>query len=290
MIATTGDLRAKITNIIVTGNITGDAATGFKMLYQATAVRQSGSITLTEAGGGIVAAFLRGIGAPDANKYSGSNTQLVSVEGIIKANNWIFEGGVTESHRSVTPYPGAQFQSCWFGSTTGSSIPIGLNGASLNAHFYDCLFVGPTTFTSSVANYVVYLDGPSRTSLNQSVAGSTFVNCLPNSFSGSQAVSRAVTATIGSTAFGGLSMPGLYEATALLDITSGSGSVVVNVISTDRGGTLRTEAILSGTIAAGKLRSTALPFVHNGATAIAYSVTVTGTISAWLDMSTNLRS
>lgn len=275
-----GALRAKITNIVLNGNITGDAAPGFSLSYQATCVRQNGSITLTSSGG-VCTAFFRGIGSPDANKFGGSNTLLVSVAGQIKAENWVFEGGFNEAHALTTPYPGSQFQACWFGSTSGSSIPIGLNGPSLNCSFYDCIFVGPTTFTSSVADYTVYLDGASLASLNHPIAGMILIGTrLQYKTINANASSRlTLVNNVGSTAFGGRNADGLYEVVVdeTLLVAGTAGALQANVIYTDMTGTLVTVpvgATLNIAGAVGTKASGSLIFRHNGAAApIAFSYT-----------------
>ncbi len=283
MNCTSGGLRSKLTNLIITGNITGNANVGF-IFYQATAVRQNGSITLTITNPltDIVETCFRGIGAPTASKQCGSNTQLVSVSGIINADNWVFEGGFNEySIDSFTPYPGSQFQSCWFGSTSGSPIPIGLNAKTLNCAFYDCVFVGPTTFTASISNYVINIDGASLASLNHPIAGIILVgtNLQVQTINANRSSRLTLTNNVASTPFGGRNPDGIYEVVfdQTLLVAGTAGVLQLNVIYTDMTGTLVTVPVggtLNITSAVGTKNSGSLVFRHNGAAApIAFSYT-----------------
>ncbi len=278
---TSGSLRAKLTNIVLVGNITGNAASGAVGFVRLTAVRHTGTVNLTVAGTGVWVVALRGLGSADANKAGGSTSGLVSVAGRIDATNWVLEGGFNEAATATTPYPGSQFQACWFGSTSGSPIPIGLNGASLNTAFYDSIFVGPTTFTAGVADYTVFLDGASLASLNNSIAGTILVGTrlqLKTLNANASAVSTVVN-NVGSTAYGSRSPAGLYAVDVSLTLNAAGtlGALQHNVIYTDSTGTLVTAAV-GGTLniagAVGSKISATLVFEHNGAAAaIAFSFT-----------------
>ncbi len=276
----TAATQIRLTNISITGNTAGDAANAL-LSFTATSVRQNGSITLTISGTGAISSFFRGLGAPAASKNGGSNTLLVSVRGQIQAANWVFEGGITEySPSSFTPYPGSQFHCCWFGSVSGSAIPIGLDANTLNCAFYDCIFVGPTTFTSSVANYVIYMDGASLASLNHPIAGIILVgtNLLLKTINANSSDRRTLAADLGASSFGGRNADGLYE--AIYDQTllvAGIGLLQLNIIYTDMTGTLVTVPVpttlnLAGAV--GLKAQGSLVFRHNGAAApIAFSYT-----------------
>jgi len=247
-----------------------------------TCIRHNGSVTLTTAGTGFWVAGFRGVGAPTSNKMGGSNTLLVNVAGVIIAENWVFEGGISEApNAAFTPYPGSQFHMCWFGSISGSAIPIGLNGLTLNLAFYDCIFVGPTTFTASVSNYIIYIDGASLASLNNPIAGAILVGTgIQLKTINANASSRTtVVNNVGSTALGSRNAEGLYEVvfdqTLLVAGTAGVGQL--NVIYTDMIGTLVTVPV-GGTLniasAVGTKAEGSLRFRHNGTAApIAFSYT-----------------
>ena len=279
---TVGVLYVRLSNISITGNTTGNSPTGTAILLTETAVRQNGSITLTQAGTGVTNLFLRGLGGPGASKQGGSNTGLVSVAGQIYAENWVLEGGISEfSLASFTPYPGSQFQACWFGSTSGSPIPMALNANALNCAFYDCIFVGPTTFTASVANYTIYMDGASLASLNNSIAGCILVgtNLQLKTLNANVSAFTTVAGNVGSTAYGARSPTGLYEVqySGTLTAAGTAGALQFNVIYTDATGTLTTVAVgatLNIAGAVGSKISGSQVFEHNGAAApIAYSFT-----------------
>jgi len=278
---TSGTLRAKLTNIVLVGNITGNAGNGTSGFARLTGVRHTGTVTLTTSGTGIWSSAFRGIGAADANKAGGSTTGLVSIAGLIDGSSWVFEGGFTEVAPAVTPYPGCQFQSCWFGSTSGSPIPIGLNGPSLNCAFYDCIFVGPTTFTAGVSNYVVYLDGASLASLNNSIAGTILAGTgiQLKTINANASDRRTLANNLASTAFGSRNADGLYEIAfdATLLVAGTAGVLQLNAIYTDMTGALVTVPV-GGTLniaaAVGTKSEGSLRFRHNGAAApIAFSWT-----------------
>lgn len=279
---TTGVSFLRLSNLSITGNTSGNAPNGTAILLTETAVRQNGSITLTQSGTGTNNLFLRGIGNPSASKQGGSNTLLVSVAGIINAENWVLEGGFNESSlSSFTPYPGSQFQACWFGSTSGSPIPIGLNALALNCAFYDCIFVGPTTFTASVSNYVIYMDGASLTSLLNPIAGVILVGTgiLLKTLGGNVSAKNTIAGNVGSTAFGARNQDGIYEVVFdnTILVAGTTGSLQLNAIYTDMTGTLVTVPV-GGTLniasAAGTKSAGSLIFRHNGAAApIAFSYT-----------------
>jgi hypothetical protein len=277
---TSGALRAKLTNIVLVGNITGNAGNGTSGFVRMTGVRQTGTITLTTSGTGLWSAAFRGIGCADSNKAGGSTTGLVSINGLIDGDCWVFEGGITEAAPAVTPYPGSQFQACWFGLTSGSLIPMGLNGPSLNCAFYDCIFVGPTTFTAGVSNYTVFVDGVTLSYLTNSIAGiilaGTGIQVKSLNANGSDR--RSLANNLGSTAFGGRNCDGLYEIVfdQTLLVAGTAGALQLNVIYTDMTGTLVTVPVggaLNIAAAVGTKNEGALRFRHNGATAIAFSYT-----------------
>lgn len=286
---TSGVLRFKFTNVVIVGNMTGNAATGTTGIYQATCVRQSGSITLTTAGTGVWLSLFRGIGPPTANKISGSNTLLVSVAGAIFAENWVFDGGITEAiAAATTPYPGSQFQMCWFGGVNGNPVPIGLNGLTLNSAFYDCIFVGPTTFTAGVADYIVYVDGASLASLSHPIAGTILVGTRIQLKTINANVSSRLTLTgnLGSTAFGGRNAAGLYE--VVVDLTllvaGTAGTLQANVIYTDETGTLVTVPIGGNSNANALTIVPNLGTLANGPAFTTFTVT-SGTIPALAGLS-----
>lgn len=279
---TSGVLTARLNNLIINGNTSGNAGTGTVLALNETCVRQNGSITLTTSGTGLAISFFRGIGAPVASKTGGSNTLLVSVAGAINAENWVFEGGFIEAPASATtPYPGSQFQMCWFGSTSGSPIPIGLNGLTLNCAFYDCIFVGPTTFTAGVSNYTVYMDGASLASLNNPIAGAILVGTgiQLKTLNANASDKRTLNGNLVSTAFGARNTDGLYEVSfdVTLLVAGTLGSLQLNAIYTDITGTLITAPVGAPLNIAGVLgdkQSGSKIFRHNGAAApIAFSYT-----------------
>ncbi len=278
---TSGLLVVKLTNLIVTGNTTGNAANGTTGLFQSTCVRQNGSITLTQAGTGNWISIFRGIGPAYASKPSGSNTLAVSVAGQITADNWVFEGGCTEALAAVvTPYPGSTWRSCQLGSTNSTAVTMNLNGAS-NAFFYDCISSGPVTFASTTANYTILMDGATLAALGNPVSGIilTGTGMVLKTINANLSDRQTLTNNVGSSNFGARNADGLYEVVfdQTLLVAGTTGLLQLNVIYTDMTGTLITAPVggtLNITAAVGSKNQGSLSFRHNGAAApIAFSYT-----------------
>lgn len=278
-----GFLFARLTNLIVTGNTTGDAGTGTTLLLTEMCVRQTGSVALTKTGTGVAIGCFRGIGGVDPRKFNGSNTAAVSVAGIIIASNWVFEATVTEEAVGPSnPYPGSSFRDCQFGTTNGTAITINLNGTTLNASFVGCIAAGPVTFASSVSNYVVYADAYTVASFSvNSSAGIvlTGTGIQLKILSANSSDRRTLANNLASTVFGGRNPDGLYQIVfdQTLLAAGTAGLLQLNVIYTDMTGTLVTVAVggtLNITAAVGTKNQGSLVFRHNGAAAaIAFSYT-----------------
>jgi len=157
---------------------------------------------------------------------------------------------------------------------------MGLKGLKLNAFFYDCLFLGSTTFTASLSNYVMFMDGATLTSLSyQGGVTLSGTNLTIKTINANLSDRRTLVNNLGSTVFGARNADGLYE--AIFDLTllaaGTTGLLQLNVIYTDMTGTLVTEA-LGGTLdiagAVGTKQRGSLSFRHNGAAPpIAFSYT-----------------
>jgi hypothetical protein len=274
-----GTLSVRLSNLIINGNTAGLAATGTILVLTETSVRQVGTITLTQAGTGVVLSIFRGIGPAYAGKTGGSNTGLVSVAGQISAENWVFEGGCTEALASiVTPYQGSTWRSCQLGSTNGTPVAMNLNGAS-NAFFYDCMAAGPVTFTSTTVGYTVFMDAATLAAFGNASVGLTLTGTgmVLRTLNANLSATTTVNGNVASTPYGGRSPAGLYAVDVSLTLTTAGtlGALQHNVIYTDATGALVT-APVGGTLniagALGTKLSATLVFEHNGAAApIAFS-------------------
>lgn len=278
---TVGVLFARLSNLSVTGNTTGNAPTGGAILLTETSVRQNGTITLTQTGTGTATGIFRGFGPAFASKPGGSNTGLVSVAGQITAENWVFEGGCTEAvPTTLTPYPASTWRSCQLGSTNGAAVTMNLNGAS-NAWFYDCISSGPVTLASTTANYTVYMDGATLAALGNPISGLilTGTGMVLKTINANLSAAQTAANNIGSTAYGARNPAGLYSVDFSQTLTAAGTAGVGqgNVIYTDVTGTLVTApvgATLNIAGAVGSKVSGSLVFEHNGAAApIAFSYT-----------------
>jgi len=278
---TSGLLIARLTSIILTGNLSGDSGAGtFGVLFMEE-VRHNGSVTLTVSGIGAWLSAFRGVGSVAGHKMGGSNTLLVSVAGVILASNWVFEGGITEGDpTAVSAINGSQFRDCQFGTLARPPVPIGLNGLSLDVLFYDCLFYGVTTFTAGVSNYNIYVDGASLALLIYEGIILSGTGIQLKTLNANASDRRTLANNLGSTALtSGRAVDGLYEVVfdATLLVQGTTGLLQLNVIYTDMTGTLVTVPVggtLDITAAVGTKQQGSLSFRHNGAAVpIAFSYT-----------------
>jgi hypothetical protein len=270
-----------LTNIFVNGALSGaNSSSGLAYIFL-TGVRVQGGITTTRSSTGLWLHVFKGVAAPQPSKVGGSFTQLANCSGQVFANDWVFEGGVTENSQAGTFNPpiASTFRNCQFGATTGSTPPINLSSNSLVAYFYDCVFTGVTTFTTLSANYVINMCPFTYGSLNKVGCVLSGTTITLNVLTANAASERTLANNLGSTNFGGRNAEGQYECTVTQTLlaTGTNGSLQGNVIYTDMTGTLVTVPVgtaLNITSAVGTKAEGALRFQHNGAAApIAFSYT-----------------
>lgn len=268
-----------LTNLLVVGNISGNTSAGLAIIKIGN-LRQDGAPTLTVSGSGVWVSNFEGSAAVAPNKVGGSCTGHASVAGAVIANNWVFEGGLTEGGGGPTDPPfNTMIRDCQLGSTNGVAVPINLNGTGLNAYMWGCTFVGPTTFTAANAGYALFLDGASLASAMRVGMVLTGTNVTLKTLNGNASAKVTATGNVGSTVYGARNPSGLYQVdfAATLLVAGTLGSLQGNVIFTDATGTLVTVPV-GGTLniagAVGSKLSASLLFEHNGATApIAFSLT-----------------
>lgn len=277
-ISTTSAPKARLTNVTVTGAISGDAGTGQSNFLVLTNCRINSTVTLTGTGTG--GWTLQCIGrCTDLNSFGGFISGAVSVVGTIHATNWSFQAQVVWS---VTT---AQFYTCRF--NTGS-LTANITGISA-VKFIDCMFAALTTITATAGTLLVSMDGSSHAAalaFGLILAGATTLKTLNANLS-------LITVDSGNrspTVFGGREPSGLYElafdATLLVPGTMGDYEVFVNY--TDMTGaavSVPVGSALNITLPAGSKSEGALRFHHNGSSAISLSasgVVTPGTFSVSL--------
>jgi putative Mn2+ efflux pump MntP len=248
-------------------------------------VVQVGTITLTTSGAGAWVSEFAGPAIASPNKLGGSTSGLVNIAGQVHALNWVFTAGVTDAPIIAGPNPPfvTMYRGCQFGSVNGVAVPIGLGGTALVAHFWDCNFIGPTTFTATNANYQLSLDAASLASVMRVGVVLTGTNLTLKTLNSNASDTRTVANNLGSTNYAARAAAGLYEIDVemTLLVAGGAGSaglLQLNAIYTDLTGTLITAPVLAVPLditgAVGSKQQGALRFQHNGAVApIAFSLT-----------------
>lgn len=265
-----GSTRLRLTNVTVSGAVTGDAATGQACFLVADNARLQSTLTLTATGTG--AWNFIGVGrGTTVNSLGGFVQGACSVVGVIDTFLWSFQSSVTWSS-TTTKFQYTQFNN---GSLTN-------NGAALSAVvFQDCIFAAATTINGAGAGQLnVIFDG---FSLSNIMSVGLILSGTAGLLTASRNISAEITAgsgNLGSTNIGARVPAGCYTATVdVILLTAGSvGSIQVNAIYTNMAGTLTTLPLLpvplSITGSAGSEASAVVPFKHNGSSApLAYSIT-----------------
>ena len=287
---TSAFIAIRITNVAVTGAVTGNAVAGTSFFF-ARHARISGAITLTTAGATNWLARFEGLGTPDSNGLSGRTSLAVNVAGTVVAINWYFAGPTITDAPATAANPRSIYRGCLFelpAFTLGGGV---LAGAGID--FHECQFNHAATFTAANPRSLAFgpLSYASLLSLGATLAGPITTQAQVADASALQVVNGNVAPT-GIVGSGGLSLPGVYEAVATLDldVAGTAGTAVVNAIYTDLQGVVQTKPILVGlliTAAVGTEAAGSVVFRHNGATTLAYSVTgivTPGALSARLSV------
>ncbi len=255
-------IRARLTNLTVTGAVTGDAGDAFNAFLVLSNSDVNSTVTLTASGAGFWT--LQCIGrCTDQNSLGGYILGATSVVGTIHANNWSFLGALAYSVNAT------RFYTCRIATGT-----ITVTGATAT-EFSDCTFTKPLTITGSAPLSPVSMDGASLASamsVGLTLAGTAKLRSLNANAAASTVLANNASPTV----FTGKAPPGLYEAVASLDLLAPGtlGTAIVNVIYTNLSGVLTTAPVASIDItgASGSEAGAVRTFQHNGATDIKYSV------------------
>jgi hypothetical protein len=263
----------KVTNMRVTGTVTGAASNAGGNFFYCTCSTISGAVTLTQqaATSGFWWVNIQGNAVANTFVFAGGISGATSVFGAIFASQWTFAGAITAGQLILN--------SCVLPSsfTLDSS---GTRGVTLT----DCIFAGGVnTFTGSGGTATIDVDA--ATYRNMMFRGVDLVSAtLQTNKSQLSYINAALVANVGAGNLNGgansLHSPaGLYRAMSCMFLTAQgtAGTAVPNIIYTDRGGTLRTLPIATGLLVTAAVgtedRGNGICFQHNGTTALQSSVT-----------------
>jgi hypothetical protein len=247
----------KLTNLKVSGNVSGEANAVANALYVGNC-KITGNVSLTGAGGGFWYSDWQGFGTKNFTGIGGNVSGTAAVFGGIYASNWDFVGAMT--------YAQLEANNCRL--PTSHSINAGSVGVLLES----CYFVGATTFTAASGTPPISCDQASMGRLLK--AGCTAAGGAV--FSSTCGVYKkavvAYAANVSSTNIISATNnpPGQYRVDFVNEVTAGAaGASVANVIYVGRNGALTqpvTSAIDTGQ-ASGEFT-----FYHDGSAPIKYSV------------------
>jgi len=256
-----------LSNIQVTGNITGNANHGgTASRFRCFNMIAGAAVTLTATGGSFWRAAFVGQGPADGVGLGGATQGNTAVAGSIDTSFWSFIGTCTQSVGGT-----------YFCTSHNAGFITNAAGA-ITLKFYNVDFSGGVNFNATTGSLVAVLDGASAANAmaqNLTVTGSVTIQTIDSNRGTRQTIANNVAASNL-----GIYPTSLCRATATLTIlTPGTlgPTVQVNVIYTDMTGVVRTKPILSAaldiTSAAGTEASGEVVFSQNGATTLQFSVT-----------------
>lgn len=265
-LTTSATARRALTNLQITGAVSGNAVGGTTRLSITNCVLDSG-LTLTVTGGAFWRVLLCGtVNDGGVVGIGGLITGAVAVAGAIFSTNWLFASTVSVAQSSVF---------------TGTSFNVGASAftstAGLTAIFEDCGFSSNTVFTASSGTLVVKIDGATAANLMGVIV--SIVGTVTFQTSNSNTSDRRLLAgNLAPTQLGQPYPSSIMVAEGCLTlVTPGTlGSAVLNVTYTDITGVVRTKAVTAALNIAGSAGDEAhgaVQFEQNGATAPFFSVT-----------------
>ncbi len=257
----------RLTNIVVTGAVSGDAtAAGGNFLY-CTNTLLSTTTTLTGTGAGFWWVLFQG-NADTQFEFGGGSSGVSSIAGALMVDKWYFGAAVTT----------------WTFTASNSRLPasLTLNGSSRAVVLQDCILQGGSmTITGSGGTATVSIDGYTMTeALNR---GLTLTSATLKTFNANYSSTQTLAGNlIATTLSGGVSTikaaAGIYRMTATLNLIAAgtTGTLVVNAIYTNLAGVSQTVPITTGlniTAAVGTETAGFIDFWHNGSIGLQFSVT-----------------
>lgn len=266
--STSTTARRALTNLTVTGNISGLASGGAASRFALQNVSVSGTTTLTTSGGATWRLFTNSW--PGGSRTGFTNFPICTLTGAVSVAGSV-HAQCTGFATSLSLAQSSQFTECPMPAsiTTTAAISVWLNSCSN--------FTGGAMTYTVAAGTIIKPDGATMREMMRSsvIISGTGTLELQDA---NQSVRSTIANNVGTTALAARTPAGQFEVLADLTllVAGTNGSAVVNVTYTDMTGTLVTEAINVGlniTSAAGTKARGALVFNSNGATAISYSVT-----------------
>jgi hypothetical protein len=265
---TTALARHSLTNLIITGNITGNSLA--TSVFAAWNTRINGTLTLTTTGASWVALFGGGPGVADPNRLTGNTIGAVNISGRILASDYSFDGGVADA----PSVQWSQFRNCRF-----SNGAYALNGiAGTSTRLFDCTFEQAMTFTAA-NNVSIVFGGETMAQLmlrGYLTAGAGTITT--STFQSQNTALFNAAGNLGPVSLTGTNAAaGLYEAIGTIDLTTPGtlGIMSLNITYTSLAGVLQTKAVttLDITSAGGSEGAGSTQFRHNGSTPLQYTVT-----------------
>jgi hypothetical protein len=269
-ISATASARRALTNLRVTGNITGNCSAGTqRILMSGTVV--IGTTTLTQTGAGIQRLATR---SGTSSATAGGNVQSCIYTGAVSVAG-TFWGSDANFATSVAVTTTSQFAHCSLPPTTTTT-----SAGTVDLVLIDCTnnTGGSLAFTCAGGQMRLRPDYATLAEL-QRVGTLNTGNVTMKALIGSSATIVAG-GNFGVTPLSGILPAGLMVIEACLTLLTSSGGTaglaVLNVTYTDMTGALVTEAVTPALNVAGALGSKqrgALQISQNGATPVSYSVT-----------------
>lgn len=272
VISSTASARRTLTNILVTGTVTGNCSAGTqRILFRSLNV--TGAVTFTQSGAGVNRLAFGSWSGESFSGFGAANCFMqggVSVAGTINGT-----GAVIFTSLSFTA--GGCLVNCLLPPTTS------LTGAgSATLYLFNCANTsgGPLAFVASGGGQLTLR--PDGVTISEFFRLSTpFTgNVALVSMLGNRSSITTQISNVGVTPLAALVPPGLQVIEACLTLlttnVAASGNAVLNVTYTDATGTLVTEAVTTTLNVAGAVGSKArgsLQYSHTGATSPSFSVT-----------------
>ena len=269
-VSATGNVRHTISNMEVAGAITGDAgATASRLELRDASANAAVDLTAT-AGGSWTFLFSSGLQA----FYQCAST--VAVAGSIRASNCQFQNAITFS-------AAAGLGNIFDGRTFSALSSLTSSSGTTQAFIFNVIsaFAGTLTATATTGTLRLFFDGVSAARLMAPGVGLTTVGTVSTTTLDANSSNTAtIAANVGVTNLCPKAPAGLYRCSASLELLAQGTlgpTVVLNIIYTDKTGTVQTKAVTPAlnilTAAVGTEAAGELVFQHNGSAAIQFSVT-----------------
>jgi len=267
-ISATASARRALTNLRITGNITGNCSVGTQRIL-CSGTSTTGTTTLTQTGAGIQRLATRSgtsAAAAGGNVQSCIFAGATSIAGVFWGSDAIFSTSLSVTATS-------SFSFCDMPPITSSTGAVALFMTNCSN-----AIGGPLAFNATSGTLVLKPDYATLSELQR--VGTTFTGAVSLKSLINNSSRSVQVGAVGVTPLSAILPAGLmvYEAclTLLANGGTATGNAVLNAVYTDATGTLVTEAVTTALNVAGALGSKArgvLPVTQNGGSAPSFSVT-----------------